>query len=242
MKNKTLNDLEKLPDKPYDLPSYSNSREESKKLNDDKNNKNIKKSHNSTNTKINTLSTPFSSNKIKDDSLFDKINSKENYRFLSKLSNDNGYHFDLLKFKQNNYDDKIEINKNNINFNFNAKLNKKIKKENEKKDNPISIFDVIDKDNENYNENIKKNSQIKFKLNQNKIKKNENLNLTNYNNIIDEKKDNINNSTSTSNYINKEIENSLVEKFSKNLKMKMGYDIFKTDILKKEINISKLYK
>merc|ERR1711957_256548 len=94
LKNKTMNDLEKLPYKPYDLPSKE-KKEETKKTNKI-----------TVNTKQN-LTTKVQKEKKPNGSLFDKINSKENYRFLSKLSNNNENHFDLLKFKQK-YEDSNE--------------------------------------------------------------------------------------------------------------------------------------
>ena len=251
MKNKTLNDLEKLPDKPYDLPKNSNSKEEPKKINDNKDNKDNNNNNSSQNsTKINILTNTVSPNKLKANSIFDNINSKENYRFLSKLSIDNGYHFDLLKFKQNNNDDNNDKKKKYNDYyndnDYNSKLSNKTKNENENKNNnnnnnnTISIFDILDKDNQNQND--KKNSQIKFQINQIENNKDKISNLT------------INKNKNKSDY-NKEIENSLVEKFSKNLQMKMGikmnmnnmnmdmdmgYDIFKGDMLKKENNKSNL--
>jgi len=102
LKNKTLNDLKKLPDSPIDLPIankieniYSNSKTEKQKSSLDlnssdkitkKNEEKIKENKNHVIKEKNTL--------------ISSIDKKENFRFLNKLSDIN--YFDLLKFRQNN--------------------------------------------------------------------------------------------------------------------------------------------
>jgi len=126
LKNKTLNDLEHLPDKPIDLPLHhqnSNKIRESKRssLASEKLN-NIKKADEKPNIHK-------ANNFLKENnSLLSDINKKENFRFLNKLSDSNN--FDLLKFRQHNFDkeskddtDNKTIILNNYNSNNSSNTN-----------------------------------------------------------------------------------------------------------------------
>lgn len=109
LKNKTLNDLEHLPDKPIDLPlQNANSNNKIKESKDNSAKNSIKK----TDEKANMHK---ANNNLKEkNSLVFDINKKENFRFLNKLSDSNN--FDLLKFRQHNLDNDSKDNNNNNNY------------------------------------------------------------------------------------------------------------------------------
>jgi hypothetical protein len=130
LKNKTLNDLERLTDKPIDLPlvKHKGNIKTEQKHNSDKSLK--KEDRKETNEIITTH------HKINDilkekNSLLSDINKKENFRFLNKLSDSN--HFDWLKFRQHNFEKDLIENKtnpsDNAKFNNNTSINNNKKSE-----------------------------------------------------------------------------------------------------------------
>lgn len=146
LKNKTLNDLEHLPDKPIDLPLVNQKNNFKSETNKNNSDKLITKDAKNAIINENSLTHKSNNNILKEkNTLLSDVNKKENFRFLNKLTDNN--HFDWLKFRQNNLEKDSKDNKKNLNNNFNNDFNTK----------------------KNITNNLNENSELKSAL-ENKIK------------------------------------------------------------------------
>lgn len=163
LKNKTLLDLEKLPDSPIDLPikkselkhkSYAKIKNKYSDITNSSNSSAIKNNTNPNITNLNEyklengISDKTSNNIIENkekNSLLSDIKRKENFRFLNKLSEND--HFSWLKFKQNN------IDKDEEKLNSSGYVNTNNNNENKTEVNPPPS-NVINKDMQIFNSNI----------------------------------------------------------------------------------------
>jgi len=159
LKNKTLNDLERLPDKPINLPlvKHKGNIKTEQKHNSDKS---LKKEDRKETNEIPTTHRKINDILKEKNSLLYDINKKENFRFLNKLSDSN--HFDWLKFRQHNFEKDLIENKTNPSDKAKFKNNTSINN-NEKSEIQHAMENKIKNDyshNKNYLEKLNKNFTV----------------------------------------------------------------------------------